>query len=80
MKAVMIFSPGEIASASILLLMLFALLAVMFNRPQGLLIVLFSLVATLASVMTTAAGIMAVWGGTTEQFILLIGLPDLPGA
>ncbi|MGC2061828.1 MAG: hydrogenase 4 subunit B [Thermodesulfovibrionales bacterium] len=74
----MIFSPGEIASASILLLMLFALLSGLFTRSQGLLVILFSLVATLASVMTTAAGIMAVWSGATEQFILLIGLPDLP--
>lgn len=74
----MIFSPGEIASAAILLLMFFAVMAGLFNRSQGFLIVSFSLVASLASVMMTAAGSMSVWNGTTEQFILLLGLPDLP--
>ncbi|MBA4373726.1 MAG: hydrogenase 4 subunit B [Thermodesulfovibrio sp.] len=74
----MIFSPGEIASASILLLMVFALLAGLLGRSQGVLIVFFSLVATLASALTTAAGVMTVWRGTSEQFVLLIGLPDLP--
>ncbi len=74
----MIFSPGEIASAAILLLMLFAILSALLGRSQGLLVALFSLVATLASAMATAAGIMTVWNGTSEQFILLLGLPDLP--
>ena len=74
----LIFSPIEIASASILLLMLLVLLAGLLSRTQRALIIIFSVVTSIASLMSLAAGVMTVWKGTVERVILLMGLPDLP--
>lgn len=78
MNVVMIFSPIEMASASILLLLVFAALAGLLSRAQSVLIGLFSVVATVASALASAAGALSVWNGTAERIILLLGLPDLP--
>ncbi len=74
----MISSPIEIASASLLLLMSVAAFAALLRQNQRLLISVFSILAAAASLMSAAAGAIAVGRGTTERLVLLIGLPDLP--
>ena len=74
----MIISPIEIASVSILLLMLLGLLAGLLGRNQRLLIFACSLITAFVSLLSTVAGVMTVSRGTTERIVLLIGLPDLP--
>lgn len=74
----MIFSPIEIASSSILLLILLVVATALLRRSQRLLIFICSLVTSFASLMSAAAGAMAVARGMTERVVLLIGLPDLP--
>src|ERR1700690_1284262 len=74
----LIFSPIEMASASILLLMLLVLLAGLLSRTQKALIITFSVVTSIASLMSLAAGVITVWNGAVERVVLLLGLPDLP--
>lgn len=74
----MIFSPIEIASSSVLLLLLLAVLAVLAKGNQRLVISLSSLLAAIASLMSAGAGAFSVASGMTERVILPIGLPNLP--
>lgn len=66
------------ASASILLLLLLVLLAGLLSRTQRALIIIFSVVTSIASLMSLAAGVMSVWNGAAERVVLPMGLPDLP--
>jgi formate hydrogenlyase subunit 3/multisubunit Na+/H+ antiporter MnhD subunit len=66
------------ASVSILLLMMFVPLAGLLSRKQRVLIVIFSVVTSIASLMSLAAGVMTVGTGAAESVVLLMGLPDLP--
>ncbi|MBI4686983.1 MAG: hydrogenase 4 subunit B, partial [Nitrospirae bacterium] len=71
-------TPIDIASASIILLLLTVLTAGLLRKKQELLIHMSFILAAIASLMAAAAGIWTVGGGITERIILLIGLPDLP--
>jgi len=74
----MMFSPLESASGSIVFLMLLALLAGLLARAQRVMITICFLGAAAASLVTAVAGATAVLSGNTEEFVLLLGLPDLP--
>ncbi|MBF0565779.1 MAG: hydrogenase 4 subunit B [Nitrospirae bacterium] len=70
--------PIEIAAASISMLFVVALLAALLKNSQRLAITLSFFLAAVASLLSVIAGIWAVGSGTTNQIVLLIGLPDLP--
>ncbi|HET6513969.1 MAG TPA: hydrogenase 4 subunit B [Thermodesulfovibrionales bacterium] len=74
----MIVSPIEIASSSVVLLMLLVPAAALLGRNQRLLIAICSVFASAASFMGTVAGVMAVGSASVERVVLLLGLPSLP--
>lgn len=70
--------PINIASYSILILLLLGLPAVLLRRSQGLLITVSFMLTALASLLIVIAGVWTVAAGITNQIVLPIGLPDLP--
>jgi len=72
------FLPIEIASASVLLLLLATLVSALLRKNQRLLINAVFVIASAASLTAVAAGIWTVGSGVTGKLTLLIGLPDLP--
>ena len=65
-------------SASIMVLFLAALLAPFLKNSQRSMINACFALASIASLLGTAAGVWAVGSGTTEKMVLPAGLPDLP--
>jgi len=74
----MIFSPIEVACASVVLLLLVVFVAAMLKGSQRLLIYAGSLLTSVSSLCVAAAGAMTVGSGMTERIVLMLGLPDLP--
>ena len=74
----MAFLPVEIASASVLALLLAVLVSALLRKNQRLLINAIFLLAAAASLTAVAAGVWTVGSGVTGKLTLLIGLPDLP--
>ncbi len=74
----MVVTPIDMASASIILLLVMVVgVALLRNRQNLLIQTSFSLSAA-ASLLSAAAGAWTVGSGRTEKMILMIGLPDLP--
>lgn len=74
----MVVTPIDMASASIILLLVVVVgIALLRNRQNLLIQTSFSLSAA-ASLLSAAAGAWTVGSGRTEKMILMIGLPDLP--
>jgi hydrogenase-4 component B len=71
-------TPLEIASSSVLLLLLTILIVPLLKNNQRLLINVSFLLTSIASLLGIAGGIWAVGGGITNRMTLPIGLPDLP--
>ena len=74
----MSISPFILASSAILIFLSIPLLVPLFLRHQRLLINISSLIAAIASLLAVTAGVWTVWKGSTESYIILLGLPDLP--
>jgi len=73
-----VVTPIDMASASIILLLVMVVgVALLRNRQNLLIQTSFSLSAA-ASLLSAAAGAWTVGSGRTEKMILMIGLPDLP--
>lgn len=73
----MTFSSIDIASYSILLLLITAISASLLNRSQKLLITIGFSLTTIASFLAVAAGAWTVGSNLTNKVILPAGLPDL---
>lgn len=74
----MVVTPIDMASASIILLLVVVVgVALLRNRQNLLIQTSFSLSAA-ASLLSAVAGAWTVGSGRTEKMILMIGLPDLP--
>ncbi len=74
----MVVTPIDMASASIILLLVMVVgVALLRNRQNLLIQTSFSLSAA-ASLLSAVAGAWTVGSGRTEKMILMIGLPDLP--
>jgi len=71
------FSSIDIASYSILLLLITAISASLLNRSQKLLITIGFSLTTIASFLAVAAGAWTVGSNLTNKVILPAGLPDL---
>ncbi len=71
-------TPIDIASASIVLLLITFLTAGLLRRNQALLIKVSFSLSAFASLAALSAGIWTVGSGITERVTLIIGLPDLP--
>ncbi|MEW6218039.1 MAG: hydrogenase 4 subunit B [Thermodesulfobacteriota bacterium] len=70
--------PVNVAAASVLLLLVFSLLAAILRRWQAVLVVVSFLTSALASLLAVAAGVWSVGANSTGRIVLPIGLPDLP--
>lgn len=71
-------SPLDLASASVLLLLLAAPAAWLCARNQRLMISVVFTLATVASVLAVGAGFWTLVSGSTGKAVLAAGLPDLP--
>jgi formate hydrogenlyase subunit 3/multisubunit Na+/H+ antiporter MnhD subunit len=74
----MTLHPLSLTAGAILLLFLIACSSVLYRENRRLMIVFSFLMAAVASVLATAAGIWIVGSEITVTCILPIGLPDLP--
>lgn len=74
----MSLNPLEIASVSVLVFLLLALIAPIFRRNQGVMIMVSFSLAAGASLLAVLSGIWAVGYGTTDRAVLALGLPALP--
>lgn len=74
----MMIAPLDVASLSVLLFLLLALIAPLFRRNQATMIKVSFPLAAIASLCAVAAGIWAVGNGTADKAVLALGLPDLP--
>lgn len=72
------YSPIDIASLSVLLLLAIAVSVPLLGWNQRLLVTACFILASIASAFSVVAGIWTVWQGTTETIILILGLPNLP--
>jgi hydrogenase-4 component B len=72
------FLPIDIVVSSILTFLLLALLAPLVRHSQRLMINVSFVLAGLASLLCTIAGIWSVWTDTINRIVLPVGLPDLP--
>ncbi|RJQ16248.1 MAG: hydrogenase 4 subunit B [Nitrospiraceae bacterium] len=74
----MIVAPVDIAAASVMLLLITGLAAVLFRKSPGFLTTVSFYSCALASLMAVTSGIWTVAGNVTGKMVLLSGLPDLP--
>lgn len=74
----MTLEPLSLAACAIVLLLLTACSASLYRENRRLMIMFSFALASVASLLATAAGIWTVGSEMTAKGILLIGLPDLP--